>query len=477
VVSTAGLFWVDVTTASGCVTRDSIVVGISALPVVQLNDSTLCDGNTVTLDATNPGSDYVWNTGANDPTILVNTSGTFIVTVTNADGCSTVDSATITFVPYPVVYLGADTALCDGDPLTLDAANPGMSFNWNTSSISQSINPTNTGIYWVDVANGSCVSRDSIGVVFNAIPTDNLSDYTGCAGDIALLDAGNTGSNYAWNTSDTSQSISVTNSGVYTVTVTNPFNCSSTFNATVNFENPPALDLGNDTVLCAGEVLTLSTGLPSADNDWSTGEISESIQVTSTGIYQVTVTTDYCLVEDSINVIFNPVPEPITKEEILTCLDETPGYVMIDAGNPGSDFQWDSGETSQIILAGAYGWYFVSITNQYDCTTADSVVVSQYCPSSLWVPNSFTPNGDGVNDVFMAVGNNIVELEMLIFDRWGNQLFQSDDPSIGWDGTYQGTLVQDDVYVWRIRYRLLDEEDYSVEGPRKEEMGHVTVVR
>lgn len=476
-VMNPGTYWVQVTSSTGCTTVDSIDVIVSSLPVVSLSDTTLCEGNTILLDATNANSLHMWNTGANDPFIVVDTSGTYVVTVTNNNGCTTVDSAEVNFVPFPVVYLGPDTALCDGDPLLLDAGNPGMQHIWSTSANTQVISPSSTGIYWVDVANGSCVSRDSIGVVFNAMPTDNLTDFEGCVGDIATLDAGNPGATYLWSTIDSSATISVTNNGTYSVTVTTLQNCSDTFDATVTFETPPTIDLGNDTVLCSGQVLSLNTGLPQADNNWSNGAISSNIQVSTTDLYHVTVSTDHCVVEDSINVIFNPIPSEIIKEEILTCLDEKPHYVMIDAGNEGSSFNWASGETSQVILAGAYGWYFVNITNEFNCSIADSVVVSQYCPSSLWVPNSFTPNGDGVNDIFMAAGNNIVELEMHIFDRWGNEIFQSDDPSIGWDGSYRGSPVQDDVYVWKIRYRLLDEEDYSIEGPRQEEMGHVTVIR
>jgi len=476
-VGVAGTYWVDVTNATGCSTRDSIVVDVESLPVLNLQDSTLCLGESLVLDATSPNASYSWSTSETTPTISVTTSGIYSVTVTNAAGCSSTQSVNITFVPFPVVFLGPDTVLCSGQALTLNGGDPAFAHTWSTGSNATSINPTTSGIYWVDVANGSCVTRDSIGVVFNALPVDDLFDVNSCEGSAVALSAGNIGSSYAWSTNETTESIEVSTSGTYTVTVTTPLNCMSTFDAVVNFEAPPAVELGNDTTLCEGEILVLSSGNPGADNDWSTGEISETITVSSTGTHSVLVSTTVCEARDSIQVTFNPSPIPSTPSELLTCLDESPGYVVIDAGNSGSAFDWSTGEQTQVILANAYGWYFVNITNSFDCSVSDSVQVTEFCPSTIFVPNTFSPNGDGINDIFMPVGNNIVELEMFVFDRWGTLLFHTDDPTQGWDGTYQGEIVKEEVYSWRMIYKLLDDFDSTVVGFKQESIGHITVIK
>lgn len=91
-------------------------------------------------------------------------------------------------------------------------------------------------------------------------------------------------------------------------------------------------------------------------------------------------------------------------------------------------------------------------------------------PTSCYVPNSFTPNGDGVNDEFMAYGVNVSEFELLIFDRWGNLIFSTTDINHGWNGTYKGNKCQEDVYVWRIKYTDIFHNRY-------EKIGHVSLVR
>jgi len=77
----------------------------------------------------------------------------------------------------------------------------------------------------------------------------------------------------------------------------------------------------------------------------------------------------------------------------------------------------------------------------------------------------------------MPVGNNIVELEMFVFDRWGTLLFHTDDPTQGWDGTYQGEIVKEEVYSWRMIYKLLDDFDSTVVGFKQESIGHITVIK
>ena len=105
----------------------------------------------------------------------------------------------------------------------------------------------------------------------------------------------------------------------------------------------------------------------------------------------------------------------------------------------------------------------------------DSIEVAEYCPSTLYMPNTFTPNGDGLNDIFIPVGKNISSVHLMIFDRWGGILFESNDPNVGWDGTYQGQLVKNDIYAWKLEYRFIDKN--GVESLLQKEIGHVQVLR
>ena len=173
-------FIVSVTdTLSGCVGVDTAYVFANPLPVINLgNDGYFC-GTDATLDAGNPGSTYIWSTADSTQTIFVNTNGTYSVDVTDSIGCSASDTVAITFTPFPVVNLGADTTTCQGNTVTLDAGIPGSSYNWSTSATTQTIGVTTTGSYSVALTDTfGCSDSDTVNVTFNALPTVTASAAT-----------------------------------------------------------------------------------------------------------------------------------------------------------------------------------------------------------------------------------------------------------------------------------------------------------
>lgn len=471
-----GPYNVIVTTPLGCSASDAVYLTFNDLPVDVLNDATACVGSTITLDAGNPGCSYLWSTTATSQTIDVSSSNTYSVQIITPQNCTATFDAVVNLLPMPLVDLGPDTVLCLGETLVLDAGNPGSTYLWNTSASTQTITVGTTGLYAVDVSNGACSSSDEIEVVFHSLPADYLNDVTSCVDEPVVLDAGNFGSTYLWNTGATSQTVTVAAADTLTVTITNPAGCTASYSSIVAFATYPVFSLGPDTVLCEGEVLHLDAGYPGLSHTWSTGSTAASIDATSTGNYSCTVDNGYCAYTDELHATFNPTPDPMAVHEFYTCLDDEPGYVVIDAGNNGSSFDWSTGEHTQVILAGAYGWYFVEMTNPNDCALRDSARVIEFCPASIYVPNTFSPNGDGVNDVWMPLGKSIARLELNVFDRWGGILFSTDDPASGWDGTANGTPVPNDVYVWRMRYRFQIDENGQV-GEEHEQLGHVTVLR
>jgi gliding motility-associated-like protein len=374
------------------------------------------------------------------------------------------------------VELGSDTTICQGASLLLDAGNSGSTFLWSTGATTGSITVQVSGTYAVTVSNGACTATDAIEVGIRSAPTDGLQDVTRCAGETVLLDAANPGSSHLWNTGATTPSLLVNTAGTYTVQVTNSTGCTALFDAVVVLVQPPLVDLGPDTVLCDGEVLLLGAGNPGSTYQWSTGSTAPTLAVRQTGTYSVMVGNGYCQRSDAISVQFNPSPIQMATRQFHTCLGEDQQYVRLDAGNPGSRYDWSTGESSQVILAGAYGWYVVEVLNQFDCAARDSAHVIEYCPSAIFIPNTFTPNGDGTNDIFIPVGKNIATMQLLIFDRWGNLLFETNDPASGWDGTYGGRVVENDIYVWRLSYRFLEDKNGTL-GMEQEQLGHVQVLR
>ena len=186
----------------------------------------------------------------------------------------------------------------------------------------------------------------------------------------------------------------------------------------------------------------------------------------------------YCTTRDSCVLVFNPLPLYELPPAIVTCLDYPPNYAVLNAGNPDCSFIWSTSETTQYILADEYGWYSVHITTPLNCSIEDTVVVQEYCFSTIYVPNSFTPDGDGMNEIFFATGTNIDPgtIELSIFDRWGELIHTGKGADAYWDAEVNGDPVKEDVYVWKVKYRFITDVAGST-GPEYEEVGHVTVLR
>lgn len=353
----------------------------------------------------------------------------------------------ITVHPQPVVDLGSDTVICPPQQsYLLDAGNPGFTYSWSTGATTQTISPGSSGIYSVTVSAASCSASDTVQLTFPAQPV--LQDTIICAGQSVTLNAGVPGQ-YIWNTGDTTASIIVNTSGIYSVTVIHP-PCTLISSMQLNVNPLPVVNLGADTLLCPGGTLLLDAQNPGAVWNWNTGANTQTLLVNSSGIYGVTVISQpaNCLNSDSINVqvagLLNLGPD-------VSLCGQLNG-IMLDAGNPGSSYLWNTGDTSSSITVTAPGIYSVTITNG-SCIQTDSITVSgSIGEATVFVPNSFTPNGDGLNDWFTAVGDGITEYHLIIFNRWGELIFETRNPQ-GWDGKYANTVAQNEVYVYRLSYK------------------------
>lgn len=469
IVNSTGTYWVNVTSIS-CSATDTIHVTVAAPPVVHLgNDTTLCSPGNLTLDAGNVGATYLWSTGANTQTINVTTTGNYWVTA-SIGACVGTDTIHVTFNPQPVVNLGNDTMLCSGQPITLNAGNPGDSYLWSNGATTQTINPTVTSAYSVTVTAGSCTANDVINVTFNPVPVVNLGpDLNLCNISNVTLNAGNPGSVYLWSTGANTQTISVSTAGQYWVQVSNG-TCVGSDTVNVTLGNSVIVNLGPDITMCDGKIAVLDAGNAGMTYHWSTGETTQKINTTITGTYWVNVVNGNCEASDTINVKIAPNPVVALGNDTAIC----PGdQVVIDAGKGYAGYSWiPGGESSHLIVVNQPGTYGVTITDSNGCTASGSIWLKQFCPSDMYVPSAFVPGG-GINDVFHPVCSGVVEYQMYIFDRWGQLIYQSEDISTGWDGTFNGNPAPQGVYIYRIDYKLYDYDQLM----KHTKAGTVTLIR
>ncbi len=344
-----------------------------------------------------PGQGYVLHSSGSNGSFFYNTSGSAypyslpgLISITGAangsddyyfyydwvvspEVCSTPKTPlNITVLPLPNADLGPDTIGCQG-AVTLDAGNPGASYLWSTGATTQTISYNGIGDVWVEVSYASfCKDRDTVHVAVLSPPVVNFPDsMTVCGG--VVLDATNPYGTYLWNTGTGTPTLSVTNSGTYWVQVTNACNMTASDTVTITVNPGPFFDLGPDTTICQGDVLTLSV-IPNASYQyqWNTGATGTSIQVTAAGQYILTAVNpnNNCSYSDTINVATSPLPVVDLGPDTLAC-----GTVELDAGNPGASYLWNTGATTQTLDASTSGKYIVTVTNANGCSASDTINV------------------------------------------------------------------------------------------------------
>jgi gliding motility-associated-like protein len=394
-VSASGSYFTTVTDANGCTATSNIVAVTVSNPIGQVNignDVAQC-GGTVTLNAGNPGASYLWSNGLTNQTIVVSSTGTYSVDVSNACGTVTSNSVNITIntLPFaPVISPGGPVVFCQGNSVVLNSSE--LTGNtWSTGATTPSIVISNSGIYTVTYtdANG-CTAISAPLVVTEDIPltSPNLGGpFVQCAGSL-VLDAGNGlgSTTYQWNTGATTQTIAVSQSGNYNVVLTNACGSVQSNDAEVTINPIPAspiiTPLGQ-TTFCSGGSLILSSNIANGIT-WSTGETTQTITVSQSGIYSVSFNDGNNCSSTSLPVTVT-VQNPPVATNLGGPFTQCGGNVTLDAQNagPGTIYLWNNNATSQVLTVQQSGNYFVTIAN-----TCGSVQSSTAVVNILTVPNA-----------------------------------------------------------------------------------------
>ncbi|MFT6715613.1 MAG: gliding motility-associated-like protein/uncharacterized repeat protein (TIGR01451 family) [Saprospiraceae bacterium] len=478
-VDTTGVYKLVVTDVNNCSDSDSVKITVHPLPIVMIGpDSIICEGDSVALDAQNSGSTYSWNTGELSQQISIKDAGIYGVEVIDENTCFGSDSMELTFHPNPVVDVGKDTEICEGQTVTVDAGSWVTTVWGDTQSTSTVLISATTKAY-VDVLDtNGCFGSDTIQVTVNPFPVVDLgNDTTICIRESLTLDAGNPTLAYLWNTGQTSQTI-VVSLGEYKVTVQDSIGCATSDSTIISVEEitDPFIQ---DYPFCEGDSSELW-----ADNNvndytitWLGLTSDPTYFIKETGTYQSEVTGEYCSEYFDVVGIKTDTPDVYIEKVTLrdkVCFDNDVMKLGLQGINLDQlDVLWSTGESEHQITTYEAGVYSVEAIYQ-TCSTHVEIEVEEFCPANLFVPNAFTPDGGGLNDVWMPKGYNLLDYEMRIFNRWGQLLFTSNDLHVGWNGTFKGGEVQQDVYVYKIYYSHelesgLMEEEYLV--------GTVTLVR
>lgn len=465
-VMSSGTYWGKVT-YDGCTLSDTIRVGYINHESIKLgNDTSLCAGDSIKLHpATNGYGFYKWNTGENTESILVTKSGQYILSAANGT-CELSDTIKITFNPIPTFKLRNDTTICPSVSIVLDPYIIGNNYLWQNGSTGRTLSASQPGLYWLKLEKDGCSYTDSMNLGNHIVPTINLGNDTSlCKGDSINLNAGTGFATYSWNTGNNTQQISVKTKGQYSVTGITMQGCKSYDTLSVfNIYETPVVHLNKDTAICFGSSKTLDAGNFNSYL-WNNGNTSKSISVNQTGTYWVNV-KDFngCKGTDtSIIKKINSLPTAFLPADTSIC-----SYDKLDLKTTISfeKYLWSTSQTSAIITISKSGSYWLTVTDKNNCAGTDSiVVVPKQCMTGFFMPTAFTPDGNGLNDdIKPFLFGNVVRYKFSIFNRWGQLVFQTNNLSDGWNGSFKGLLQDPGVYTWSCVFQLESEEPQQKKG-------------
>ena len=483
----------------GCLINDTAYLEVDVFALdnagVQPID-TICFGDSVLLQAAG-GTTYQWS-----PTTFLsdaNAQNTYAFppfstdyTVYVNDNCGT-DTAYIRVNVYPDTYgVMNDTIICGGYPIDLIAYG-GESYNWhndpsiqNPGSPTPTASPVNTTTFYVDITSASgCTYLDSVTInTLNGSPVPDLNNDTIiCQGDDILLTAHN-GDIYTWapmnlltNVSGPNATTNLAQSAYIYVTATNA--CGSITDSIYVQVIEVFPQVNPDTTICPGDTAYLYASGGTSYHWTPINSVSQSDSSNTMAfpqdptVYSVEVSNLMgCSKTLTTTVYLYSMPYVAIQTQTWINYGHE---VTLNGSTNAPTYYWESTDSiycnsclNTFAKPEETSTYILHAIDTNGCINSDTVTV--FLDGALYVPNTFTPNGDGFNDFFTIKGKEIKSFHLLIFNRWGQLIFESDSMDNQWNGVHNGTPVLIDTYVWKIEY-----EDYLTNFETL--IGHVNVIR
>lgn len=469
---------VVVTTTNSCSSAQATqTVNVISLPTVTISPNSIgiCTGGSALLQANvNTAVTYTWSTGNNTNAITVNTAGIYTVSVSNACGNAN-GTATVTNTgSAPVLFATASpTILCSGQSSTLSLSGSSGTYAWSNGANTLTTSVSSPGVYTATVTNSCGTATTSINI--GSLPTPTIlvspSNTIICNAQPVVITANSNVNNYNWSTGATTNTVSFSSGGTYSVNVSNVCGVAV---ATVNItqQNLPVLNLSSSTSsVCPNETATLTVVGGSAPYTWSNITLTGSVVTTNGGVITVsnsnicgTATASILVTVNSINASIIASPAIGVKPLVVEFANNSTGATFYTW-----DFANGNSANTQTVIAQTYttgGDYIVTLVASNGlCVSTATVLVTVFDEEpGIVIPNVFTPNGDSINDIFKVTGFNIIDFECAIFDRWGLQLFNWNDINKGWDGKTNGKSVPDGTYFYIINAKDISDKEIKKQG-------------
>ncbi len=474
IVSTVGNYTVIATDSVGKKDTSTRFIPAFQNPTPTFGGSPfLCPKRTTSVFVEQNCRSYKWSNGDTIALLNTNSIGSFSVTVTDFNGCIGTASITIKDGSPTALPLPDTIKICEGDSAVLDAtARNVASYYWNTDDTTASLTVRTAGTYNVIVSNGQCVSYDTTHVLVLPKPVVNLGpDVQICQKDTVILRGPSSPLySFLWQDSSREQTFAATKTGVYHLNVSFG-KCrmgDSMFLRVFNEQQ----GLTTDLVSCD----TLLKIVPNFDGAtsylWINGSKDTFLNVTKSGIYQVIASNGRCFLDRRFNVVFKKkYPLNIGRDTVL-CRDLGQNELFISAELPNTKtYFWNDTLREPTRAIKESGLYWVQATNECG-DVRDSINIVFHNCYQQFVPNVFSPNGDGANDFLQIYPSfDVAQIKRFdIYDRWGNRVFSARDfnpdaaASFAWNGVYNGRLLSPDVFVYFLEIETKTKEILMQKG-------------
>jgi gliding motility-associated-like protein len=467
---------------NGIIAKDSFTLTVNtncckSIARFETNKENICNGDSVLLINTSshdPNSVFFkWTlTGASINTYIGKTPPIFKITGNTAsiklelsDLCSNDTSIQNFFVfPLPNINIQKNYAICRLDTLQLGEESFGRtSYTWtpslglNNNRISNPIAITDQSIqYKLNITDEyGCKNIDSVQITNYSINKFTLGNDTGfCKFNSLQLSAPFTNDSIIWSTGERSNTITVSNKGLYWLKVKNN-TCSFEDSIFVDQFNLPEFKINSSSLTYCKTPIILSTNktFNNATYNWNNGNNSSSLNIQKSGKFLLTITdSNKCQYKDSITINQGQLPVLLGISDTTIC--ESTNFFVTAPNIPNQTYLWNNTQSGPSYLVTRGGNYTVKASTQCGDTSVSFKVITEDCNCYVWIPNAFSPNNNQINDKFEFVATcPIIEFDIKIYSSWGELLFQTNDPSFKWDGTYKGELLPLGVYFYVVKYR------------------------
>ncbi len=456
VVTPGGLYHVRVTNPCGTA-FDSLYVHYDFPLNPNIGpDTLLCDGDTLSIGVSPSGGIVTWDNALSDSIRAVTSSGQYWVAIENLCGIYR-DTINIDNENTPFLKLPDDTTFCLGESIDVAVSYSRSTYLWSTGSTDSSETLGTDGTHWVKASNVCGDYTDSIKIIIDEpITIDFGPDLDLCNTDTFLLDARiTTNGIHFWSHGNFADTLVVRNSGIYWVNIENT--CGE-FGDTIHifYDYAPKLDFFDDTTLCSGTRFVVEAPpVAGASFNWNDGSRNSIYEVFKAGDYWLEVFNRCGEDVDSFTIYYQPFPPLDLDQDDIICPRETRELDGFVEGN--YTYEWTDGSTHPVLVAEEPGVYYLTVTDEYDCASIDSIVLTE-CEQIIYIPSAFSPNLDGINERFGVKGERLRDFRLDIRNRWGELLYQTYRLNDSWDGKYKGEDCQVGTYTYQVHWKDLKDQ-------------------